>query len=116
MSTTDQRVTVILESDASTVPLADVAFHFRLNQIGKWTPMHEQQHRELVPIHGTGQELRMFQYWPICIVSPIERPRHRHRKEANLRHPHHRPEIKPRPLRLYVCLLNSSALDGEARM
>ena len=81
-----------------------------LNQCGKKTPMQEQQRMELVPIHETGPELRTIQYWPACINSPIERPRHCHRREANLTQPHHRPEFKPRPLRFSM----HSTLSGAS--
>ena len=81
-----------------------------LNQCGKKTPMQEQQRMELVPIHESAPELRTIQYWPACINSPIERPRHRHRREANLTQPHHRPEFKPRPLRFSM----HSTLSGAS--
>ena len=62
--------------------------------------MHERQRMELDPIHDTDPDLPTIQCWPACIISPIQRPKHRHRKEANLSQPRHRPEFKPRPLRL----------------
>ena len=98
----DQLVTIISERDASTVRLADVAFHFRLNQFEKLPGTRSDSRRWSRVAH--------VQIWSTCIISSIERPRHRHRKDANLSHPHHRPEIKPRPLRLYM----RSTLSGAS--
>ena len=62
----NQLVTVIPERDASTVPFStNSGSRLQCKSSNAWNSFQ---------IHDTGP----------CINSPIERPRHRHRREANL--------------------------------